>query len=393
MTTRNRLLALVAVLGVSAMSAGCSVFGIGAPDKKHFSAEFSRAIGVYKNSDVRVLGVKIGKVTKITPQGDKVRLDMEYDASYKIPENAQAVLLAPSIVSDRYVQLTPVYQSGPTLPDHKVLKLNTGRTAEPVELDTILKNIDTLNVALGPDGANSKGALSDLIHVGAENLRGNGQRLNSTLTGLSTAVQTLANNRNDLFGTIANLQDFTTTLAQNSSIVTQFSSDLQVVADQLNGERNDLATAIKTLSVALGEVASFVKENQADLTANVANLASVTKVLVKEKAALREFLDTAPTALSNLQLAYNPSSGTLDTRDNSAAAGGPAGALCNLLAIAGQSAADCRDTLGGLIPGGLPLPKAKAGTKTNSKTNTKTNGAPVTTFSRDLTLGGILAAS
>ena len=42
---------------------------------------------------------------------------------------------------------------------------------------------------------------------------------------------------------------------------------------------------------------------------------------------LREFLDTAPTALSNLQLAYNYKSGTLDTRDNSGSPGGDDGTI------------------------------------------------------------------
>ncbi|MCU1602712.1 MAG: mceD [Frankiales bacterium] len=373
---RRRLLALTALLGLSSMAAGCGIFG-GAKEK-HFSAEFTKAVGVYKHSDVRVLGVKIGQVTKITPHGDRVRLDMTYDASYSIPADAKAVILSPSIVSDRYVQLTPVYSSGPTLADGANLTLEDKRTQEPVELDTIYKNIDTLNQALGPQGANSKGALSDLLKVSASNLRGNGALLNTTLTGLSQAVKTLSDSRTDLFTTIANLQAFTTTIAQNDSIVAQFDQDLAVVADQLNGERTDLATAIKTLASALGEVASFVKQNSANLTANVANLKTVTAILVKEKAALREFLDTAPTALSNLQLAYNSSSGTLDTRDNSNSAGGPTGALCNLLAIAGQSAATCRDTLG------LPsLPKAKSAALTSAPTVAE----------RDLTLGGILAVN
>jgi phospholipid/cholesterol/gamma-HCH transport system substrate-binding protein len=382
MTARRRLMALTALLGVSGMASGC--LGIGGAKEKHFSAEFKRAIGVYVHSDVRVLGVRIGEVTKITPEGDRVRLDMTYDASYKIPSDAKAVLLAPSIVSDRYVQLTPVYSSGATLADGAELSIDDGRTAEPVELDDIYKNIDTLNQALGPHGANKNGALSDLLKVGADNLRGNGSQLNATLTGLSKAVKTLSDSRTDLFGTIANLQDFTTTLARNDGIIRQFNDDLAVVADQLNGERTDLATAIKTLASALGEVAAFVKENQANLTANVSNLASVTKVLVKEKAALREFLDTAPTALSNLQLAYNPTSGTLDTRDNSNGQGGPAGALCNLLAIAGMDAATCRNTLG------LPaLPKAGATPTTPKLPSVPSLPLP----GRDLTLGGILEAS
>jgi phospholipid/cholesterol/gamma-HCH transport system substrate-binding protein len=378
MSTRTRLLALTALLGLSSMSAGCGVFG--GSSTKHFSADFDRAIGVYVHSDVRVLGVKVGEVTKITPEGTKVRLDMTYDAAYKIPADAQAVLLAPSIVSDRYVQLTPVYQSGPTLPDKT--HLGTDRTAQPVELDEIYKNLDSLNQALGPKGANKNGALSDLLHVGAENLNGNGQALNGTLTGLSQAVQTLATSRGDLFGTISNLQKFTTTIARNDSVVRAFNGDLTAVAGQLNGERTDLATAIKQLSVALAEVASFVRENKDNLTANVTDLASVTKVLVKQKAALREFLDTAPTALSNLQLAYNSKSGTLDTRDNSTPQGGAAGVLCNLLGIAGQSPTACRNLLGGLSPSGFSSPGTSG-----------QGAAGRAAVASDLTLGGILEAS
>jgi len=371
---RNRLLAGTALLGLSSMAAGCGVFGGGG--QKHFSAEFTKAVGVYVHSDVRVLGVRIGEVKKITPEGDRVKIDMTYDSSYKIPADAKAVILAPSIVSDRYVQLTPVYSGGPTLPDHADITLDSKRTAVPVELDEIYKNIDTLNQALGPKGANKHGALSDLLHVGAQNLKGNGQALHATLTGLSQAVQTLSNSRTDLFTTIANLQAFTTTIAQNDSIVAQFDDDLASVARQLNGERTDLATAIKTLASALAEVDSFVKENASNLTANIANLKTVTGVLVKEKAALREFLDTAPTALSNLQLAYNSKSGTLDTRDNSNSQGGPVGALCNLLAIVQPgSAAACRNQLGGIIPSGPKLTASPSSYTTQ----------------RDLTMAGILS--
>lgn len=368
MSPRTRLAALLTLLGVGGSLAGCGVFGGGST--KHFSADFVRAVGVYVHSDVRVLGVRIGEVTKITPEGTKVRLDMTYDASYKIPKDAEAVLVAPSIVSDRYVQLTPVWTGGATLPDGTHLGLD--RTATPIELDQIYSNLDTLNQALGPNGANKHGALSDLLHVGAENLKGNGAALNTTLSGLSSAVKTLADNRNDLFGTIDNLQALTTALAQNDNAVRAFNLDLAAVASQLNGERTDLATAIRELASALGEVASFVKENKDNLTANVADLAAVTGVLVKQRRALREFLDTAPTALSDLQLAYNSKSGTLDTRDNSSSQGGPAGVVCNLLAIAGQSPTACNAILPHFAAPASSAP------------------APLPTPGRDLTLGGIL---
>jgi phospholipid/cholesterol/gamma-HCH transport system substrate-binding protein len=367
--TGRRLTALVAVVAAVLATAGCSVFGGG--KQKHFSANFDRAIGVYVHSDVRILGVKIGEVTKITPEGKSVRLDMTYDASYKVPEDAKAVLVAPSIVSDRYVQLTPVWEAGPLLADGA--HLGTDRTAQPVELDQIYSNVDELNRALGPEGANKEGALSDLLHVGAENLAGNGARLNTTLRGLSTAVATLADNRTQLFGTIDNLQQLTATLASNDAAVRAFNVDLAVVADELNAERTDLATAVKQLASALGEVASFVKDNRDNLTANVRDLASVTSVLYKQRRAIREILDVSPTALSNLQLAYNSRSGTLDTRDNSVAQGGPLGTLCNLLAFVGQHPAPCALSKASAAPTRKPV-------------------APPTVV-RDLTLGGILEGS
>ena len=365
--TRIRVLALLVGLALSLGVSGCGL--LGGPKQRHLTASFDRAIGAYVHSDVRILGVKVGQVTKITPKGTRVEVEMTYDASYKVPADAKAFLVAPSIVSDRYVQLTPVYRGGPVMADRAVLGLD--RTAVPVELDQVYESLDGLNAALGPDGANSKGALSDLLKVSAKNLNGNGQKLNQTLSGFSQAVQTLSNQRTDLFGTITNLQQFTTVIAQNDSTVRAFNANLAAVAAQLNGERVDLATAVRQLSVALGEVASFVKQNKNDLTANVTDLASVTKVLVTQKRALKEFIDTAPTALSNLQLAYNAKSGTLDTRSDMAE--GPGSSLCSLLAAAGQPPSTCK-TLTGLLP--APL---------------KTATGP-TALDRDLSLGGILEA-
>ena len=158
-------------LALAGSLSGCGVFGGGGtrstspPTSPAPSASTSTATCACS-------ACKIGQVTKITPEGTKVHLDMEYDASYKIPADAKAVVVAPSIVSDRYVQLTPVWTSGPVLADKASIGLY--RTAVPVELDQIYSNLDQLNQDLGPNGANKNGALSDLLQVGAENLKGNG---------------------------------------------------------------------------------------------------------------------------------------------------------------------------------------------------------------------------
>ncbi|MBW3647214.1 MAG: MCE family protein [Actinobacteria bacterium] len=384
---------IVVALALFGGVAGCGTFA-GEPEQRSLTADFERTVGLYVSSDVRVLGVRIGKVTGIEPRGTSVRVTMTYDAKYDVPADAQAVLVAPSIVSDRYVQLTPVFQGGEVLADGAVL--GTDRTDVPVELDQIFSSLNELNLALGPQGANRDGALSDLLDVGAQNLDGNGVLLNSTLKDFSTLVSTLSDQREDLFGTVANLQNFTTTIAQSDGTVRAFNRDLAAVADQLAAERQDLATAVQQLSVALGEVATFVRENSDDLTANVSDLASVTGVLVKQRAALEEFLDVAPTALSNLQLAYNPGSGTLDTRDNGVAdfEANPLGAICDALVSSGQDPALCQQLTDALSGVPLPPPPGSGGAGAASAPALPGPGTlpalPGQPTGRDMTLGGIL---
>ena len=99
---------------------------------------------------MRVLGVPVGQVDTVTPSGTDVVVTMSYDADVKIPADAKAAIIAPSIVGDRFVQLTPVYTGGEVLADDATL--DTDRTAVPLELDQIYTSLDDLTVALGPDG-------------------------------------------------------------------------------------------------------------------------------------------------------------------------------------------------------------------------------------------------
>ena len=134
-------------------------------EKMHVTGMFSRAVGLYPGSDVRVLGVPIGTVTSVTPKGDQVAVEFEYDAAVKVPATAKAAVVAPSLVSDRYIQLLPAYTSGPAMSSGTTIALD--RTAVPVELDRISASMDDLMVALGPEGANKDGALSRVLDTGA----------------------------------------------------------------------------------------------------------------------------------------------------------------------------------------------------------------------------------
>jgi phospholipid/cholesterol/gamma-HCH transport system substrate-binding protein len=282
--------------------------------KTRVSAHFPSTVALFNKSEVKILGITVGKVTKITPQGETVRVDMEVEDKHKLPVDVKAVIVSPSVVADRFVQLTPPYRGGPEFRDGGVIPVD--RTAVPVELDRVFSSLNDLNVALGPQGANKEGSLSRLLSVGADNLEGEGENLNSTIVGLSKAIGTLSDGREDLFGSVQDLQTFTTALARNDAQVRSFNRDLAAVADQLSGERDELSAALKNLAVALAEVNTFVKDNKQLLSENVAGLAEVTGVLAKQKKAMEEFLEVAPIGLSNLGHAFDHNAGALGTRGN-----------------------------------------------------------------------------
>ena len=304
---------IVTALVVVAVVAGAYAFWP-RTDHVRVTGEFTRAVGLFPGSDVRVLGVRVGEVTDVVPKGDKVEVTFEYDKKYSVPADAKAAVVAPSLVSDRYVQLFPAYKGGPKLANGA--HLGTDRTAVPVELDRISQSLDDLLVALGPQGANKDGALSRLLDTGAKNLDGQGQSIHDTNRDLSRALQTLSGGRGDLFGTVENLQTLTTMLATNDTQVRRLNKDLANVSVQLDGERDDLSAALKNLAIALNEVSTFVKDNRTGIKQNVDQLASVTGTVAKQRDALAETLTNAPVAISNLQNAYNPKTGTLDTRSN-----------------------------------------------------------------------------
>ncbi|HEX2132537.1 MAG TPA: MCE family protein [Actinophytocola sp.] len=332
-------------------------------NQRRYAAVFTGVVGLYEDNDVRVLGVKVGHVDSVEPRGDLVRVEMLVDRSVNIPSTAKAVIVAPSLVSDRYVQFAPAYTGGPVMAEGTVL--GRDRTATPLEIDELYASLNRVSRTLGPNGANENGALSDLLDTAAANLDGNGAAMNRTITQLSKLADTLSGSDEDLFATVDNLQKFTSALAASDDQVNRFSQQAADVAAFLADERGDLAAAVKQLGVALGAVQQFINDNRARLKSNVDKLASVTQVLVDQRAALAEVLDVAPVALSNIINSYNGSSGTLDARaDLNELSQPPIVMICRLVrqgtpAELPPTLADTCDTLAPVVQGLVPLSSAQ----------------------------------
>ncbi|WP_432476508.1 MCE family protein [Nocardioides sp. GXQ0305] len=337
---------------VVALLAAAAVVMFRDDDRKTVTAHFPRTISLYEGSDVRVLGVPVGTVDSVTPSGTDVVVTMSYDPEVQIPADADAVIISPSIVGDRYVQLTPAYDGGDVLADGASMSVED--TSVPLELDQIYDNLDRLNVALGPTGANKEGALSDLLEVTADNFGGEGEQFNQTIRDFADFSQTLSDNREELFGSARALQGFISTLAENDRTVRRFNRSIADVSTVLEGEKEELAASLRNLSTALGQVSTFVRDNRAILGRNIEGLNRVAGVLARQRKALDEILSAAPVALNNLALTYNPQAGTLDTRANLGSTpdqilADPAAYLCGFVGQVDDSGAAC-DAIEAALP-------------------------------------------
>jgi phospholipid/cholesterol/gamma-HCH transport system substrate-binding protein len=357
-TGRNAPTALVCVLGLL-LVAGLYTVLQPAPGTR-ITAYFDRAVGLYAGSAVRVLGIEVGTVDAVVPDGGVVRVELTVRPEFPIPPDASAVVVAPSLVSDRYVQLTPAYVEGPAMASGAVIPRE--RTATPVEVDALMRSIDELSTALGPTGANADGALSSVLDTAAANLDGNGQNLNTTLTRLGELAGTLSDSRGDLFTTIDNLHRFTGTLAESDAQIRDFQSRLADVTGFLADEREQLGRSLGSLAGALEDVDAFIADNKDLIAANVDRLAGITKALVDQREALAEVIDIAPLGASNFVNAYDAASGSVAVRGAfPELALSPVLMLCTLAqrGLAGTLPPEVTSACGQLAPvldGIVPLP-------------------------------------
>ena len=228
--------------------------------KYEIKASFPEAATLAVQSDVRIAGVSVGKVTKkeLDKPGNATRVTMTIDPDFApLNESTKAILRQKTLLGETYVELTPGSKSAPKLKDGE--EIEPGKIEPTVELDEILQIFDKptkqafrawikdtalitrdgggrdLNAALGnlsgfaTDGADVLGVLDKQGQALSLLVRNTGQVFGA-LNERSGQLRSLIQNSHATFSATADAQD---ALAETFAILPTFQDESRLTLDRL----------------------------------------------------------------------------------------------------------------------------------------------------------------
>lgn len=281
--------------------------------RTHVTAYFDNTTGLYPGDDVRILGIPVGKVETIAPGPAHAKVTFWVDRRYPVPAGADAVILAPALVSARTIQLTPAYTGGPQLADGAVIPQE--RTAVPVEWDDLRAQLNKLTDTLQPSTPGGVAPLGALINTGAANLRGEGTNIREALQQVSQAFSALGDHSTDLFSTVKHLSLLVSALRSSSDVLGQVNGNLAEVTRLLDSHPGQIAAVVHDLDTAVGDVSSFVAADRDTAGTTVDKLTELSNAVTASLDDIKQGLHVAPNTLDNFTNVYYPSTGSLAAQD------------------------------------------------------------------------------
>jgi phospholipid/cholesterol/gamma-HCH transport system substrate-binding protein len=282
---RVAIFLVVCTLGIVAIIA---IFGqLRFQSEKTYNAVFSSVSGLKDGNFVRIAGVEVGKVRKITVLDDaKVNVQFATNNSVVLTEGTRAVIKYQNVVGDRFMALeegaggVKPLQPGQTIP--------VERTQPALDLDALIGGFRPLLRALNPDQANA--LTGQLIAV----FQGQGPTISAFLAQTASLTTTLAD-RDQLIGdVINNLSVLLGTLGDESQ---QLDTAVDSVAQLVKGlaERKvDISNGVAYIDAAAGSIMDLLSQARPPLQNTVHQVDRAAGIIVADHEYVEHLLDTLP---------------------------------------------------------------------------------------------------
>ena len=278
---------LVCLMGVFALFA---VFGqLRFEQAQGYRAQFANVTGLAEGDFVRIAGVEVGKVKKISVNDDStLTVDFTADDSVVLTEGSRAVIRYDDLIGGRYLSLvegaggTKKLSPGDTIP--------MARTEPALDLDALIGGFRPLFRALNPDQIN---ALSGQL-ISA--LQGQGATIGSFLSQTAALTNTLAD-RDKLIGdVIVNLNTVLGSLAGQSDQFGKGVSALSELVAGLQQRKQDITNGLAHTQQAAGSIADLLAQTRVPLKDTLHETDRAAGIVVADHDYFDNLLNTLPDA-------------------------------------------------------------------------------------------------
>lgn len=267
------IFASVAIL-LGALLANTMLNGLNG-DTASYKAEFIDVAGLRVGDDMRVAGVRVGRVQEIevTDGGAEVRFDLVKDQP--LLDSTKIVMRYQNLLGQRYLALVQTGQAGTVMPAKSVVPL--ARTSPGFDLTELLNGFRPLFEALRPDDVNA--LANSLIQV----LQGEGGTIESLLKQTGTLTNFLAD-RDQLVGEVlANLTPVLQNMAGKGTELRSTVVELKALMTGLALDRESIGASIDGMSQLIGSTSDLLKDIKVPTVAAVKNFREVMALFLANK--------------------------------------------------------------------------------------------------------------
>jgi phospholipid/cholesterol/gamma-HCH transport system substrate-binding protein len=247
-----------------------TIFGGGG---HRYYADFAEAGDIKKENEVRVAGVKVGKVTAIDLVGDHVRVTFRLQPGKNIGPDSRAAIKLKTVVGARYLEIDS--EGAGNLPPGGEIPIS--RTASLFTVQDALGGLTTRSDAINVDQlARSFTAISDTFQ--------NTPGLNkAALVGLSRLSRTIASRDAQLSSLLDHAHQVTATLNSRDAELTKLIGDSDLVLRVVQQRKNVINAVLVHSAQLATELTGLARDNRAALAPALADLRTVLAVLVKDR--------------------------------------------------------------------------------------------------------------
>ena len=244
---------------------------IGGGDTYH--AMFTEAGGLKVNDEVRIAGVRVGKVDEIALAGDEVRVSFKVDDAADFGPETRAAIKVKTILGSMFLALEPAgggqLDEGATIP--------AARTSSPFDVVEAFEGLASTSEQIDTDQlAESLTTLADLTRNTPDEFRG-------ALSGLSRLSANIAEKDTQLNTLLVNLERVSTVLDERDEDIIALMEDSDVLFRALVARRDAVHDLLVSSTRLSKELTTLIRQSREDLKPALAHLENVIAVLNKNE--------------------------------------------------------------------------------------------------------------